>query len=469
MAIINDILDFSRMEAKKLTLERVEFGLRDVLDETFGPLAPQAFKKGLDLVCDVRPNVPERVLGDPTRLRQIVTNLVGNAIKFTAEGEVLVRAETEFIEPPGVVLHFTVTDTGIGIPKEKQQLIFEAFAQADGSSTREFGGTGLGLSISRDLVEMMGGRMWVDSEAGKGSTFHFTAPLGLGEAVALPTFRPPASLANLPVLVVDDNSTNRRILAELLTRWGMIPQLVGSGAEALDDLRRSREAGRPYSLVITDAQMPQMDGFALVEHMKVDPSLTSPTIIMLSSAGQGANAARCRELGVSTYLMKPIRPKELRDAILRVLEGRELRSSRPSPGTPQVRKDKKQGLSILLAEDNPDNQAVAVRMLERQGHSVAVAANGREALAALERAGDSFHLALIDIQMPEMNGYELTAAIREKEKRTASHLPIIAVTAHAMAGDRGKCLAAGMDDYLAKPIRAAELSAAIKRVLPFSI
>jgi CheY-like chemotaxis protein len=466
MSIINNILDFSKLEAKKVNLEKVEFRLRDALDEALGPLAPQAFKKGLDLVCDVRPNVPEGVVGDPTRLRQIVTNLVGNAIKFTSQGEILVRAETEFLGPPEVILHFAVADTGIGIPREKQRLIFGAFTQADGTSTREFGGTGLGLSISLELVEMMRGRMWVDSEVGKGSTFHFTVRLGWAEARTSPACLPHRDLANVAVLVVDDNATNRKILAEVLTRWNIIPQVAESGAEALEHLRRACDAGKPYALVITDAQMPQIDGFELVEKMKADPRLESPTIIMLRSAGQGSNAARCPKLGISAYLMKPIRQRELREAIVRLLVARQTLRASPALATPPSLREAKRGLRILLAEDNPDNQALAAGLLERQGHNVVLAANGQEALEALERDALQFDLALIDVQMPEMNGFEVTDAIRQKEKRTGLHLPIIAVTAHAMAGDREKCLAAGMDGYLAKPIRAAELSLAIERLLP---
>jgi two-component system, sensor histidine kinase and response regulator len=466
MVIIDDILDFSKMEAKKLNLETIEFAIRDTLDEALGALGHQAFKKGLELVCDVRPHVPERVRGDPTRLRQILTNLVGNAIKFTHQGEILVRVETQFMEPPAVVLHFTVTDTGIGIPREKQQLIFDAFTQGDGSSTRQYGGTGLGLAISAQLVAMMSGRIWVDSEVGQGSTFHFTARLGLGEGAAFPTFHPRADLANVEVLVVDDNATNRHILAEVLTRWGMKPRLAESGREALDHLKRALTAGRPYPVVITDAQMPELDGFALVEQIKADPALASATIVMLSSAGQRGDGARCRQMGVSAYLMKPIRQAELRNAIASVLSARSTLPASPDLVTRHSLREEGRGLRVLLAEDNLDNQAVAIGLLERKGYTVVAAGNGKEALAAMEGSARSFDLALIDVQMPEMNGFETTAAIRQKERSTGAHLPIIALTAHAMAGDRERCLAAGMDEYVAKPIRGSDLFAAIERLLP---
>ena len=469
LSIINDLLDFSKMEAKKLTLETIEFVLHDALQEALNSLAHQAFKKGLELACDLRPNTPERVLGDPSRLRQVVTNLVGNAIKFTAQGEVLVRVETDLLEPPSVVLHFSVTDTGIGIPSDKQQVIFEAFTQADGSSTRKFGGTGLGLSIAAQIVEMMDGRIWVDSEVGKGSTFHFTARLGLADSLQRFTAHAAAELTNVPVLVVDDNATNRRLLAELLTRWGMRPQLADSGRDALDRLRQSHEAGNLFPLVITDAQMPGMSGFDLVEQIQADPHLASATIMMLSSAGQRGDAARCRALGVSAYLMKPIWQAELREAVAHVLGSRSAPAASPQLITRHSLREARQPLRVLLAEDSPENQAVAARFLEKLGHRVTVVANGKEALDVLQRSTLPFDLAVIDVQMPEMNGFEVTAALREKERSTGLHLPIIAMTAHAMAGDREKCLAVGMDGYVAKPVRLAELSEAIERLIPEAV
>jgi PAS domain S-box-containing protein len=466
LSIINDLLDFSKMEAKKLTLETVEFAVRDNLEEALGPLAHHAFKKGLELVFDVRPNMPERVLGDPVRLKRIITNLVGNAVKLTAHGEVVIRVETDSLEPHAVVTHFTVSDTGIGIPRDRQQAIFEAFVQADGSSTRQFGGTGLGLSIAAQLVEMMQGRIWVDSQVDKGSTFHFTARLGVPEAAPTSSPHPSANLVDTAALVVDDNATNRHILAEVLTRWGMKPQVADSGTEALSILRQASEAGNPIRLVISDAQMPGMDGFAFVEEIKSDPRLAAATIMMISSGGQRGDAERCRNLGVSAYLMKPIRQAKLKEAVAAALRAgstplvsRRLRSHHALPEA-----DHK--LRILVAEDNPDNQAVAMGLLNKLGHEVTVAADGKEALALLIGSARTFDLALIDIQMPGMNGFELTAAIRKQERGTGSHLPIIAMTAHAMVGDRSKCLDAGMDDYVVKPIRAAELSDAVRRAVP---
>jgi CheY-like chemotaxis protein len=362
-----------------------------------------------------------------------------------------------------------VSDTGIGIPSDKQQVIFEAFTQADGSSTRKFGGTGLGLSIAAQIVEMMDGRIWVDSEVGKGSTFHFTARLGLADSLQRFTAHAAAELTNVPVLVVDDNATNRRLLAELLARWGMRPQLAESGRDALDRLRQSHEAGNSFPLVITDAQMPGMNGFDLVEQIQADPHLASATIMMLSSAGQRGDAARCRALGVSAYLMKPIWQAELREAVARVLGSRSVPTASPQLITRHSLREARQALRVLLAEDSPENQAVAARFLEKLGHRVTVVDNGKEALAVLQRSTLPFDLAVIDVQMPEMNGFEVTAAVREKERSTGLHLPIIAMTAHAMAGDREKCLAAGMDGYVAKPVRLAELSDAIERLIPEAV
>ena len=362
-----------------------------------------------------------------------------------------------------MTLHFVVADSGVGVPKEKQALIFEAFTQGDGSATRRFGGTGLGLAISSQLVKMMGGRIWVESEEGKGSKFHFTARLGLAKSPKAELPLPPAAcLQGLRVLVVDDNATNRLILAERLRRWGCNPTSAESGEAALSAMKRAAEAGEPFSLVLTDAQMPGMDGFALVEHIQRHPEFSRPTIMMLTSTGQRLDVTRCRELGVAAYLVKPIRGHELRDALLAVIgmkvqevPPREL-ARRQSP-----REDQRPptGLRILLAEDNPVNQYFALRLLQKRGYEVVLAGSGREVLAALEK--QTFDLILMDVQMPEMDGFEATAAIREKEKATGTHVPIVAMTAHAMAGDRERCLAAGMDNYVSKPIRSQELFAAI--------
>jgi signal transduction histidine kinase/ligand-binding sensor domain-containing protein/DNA-binding response OmpR family regulator len=458
LTVINDILDFSKIEARKLDLDVVEFGLRDSLEETMKTLALRADQKGLELLCEVRDGVPEVVRGDATRLRQVLVNLVGNSIKFTEQGEVAVKVEREAHDKEALTLHFTVSDTGIGIPPEKQKLIFEAFSQADGSTTRKYGGTGLGLTICSGLVEVMGGRIWVESEAGRGSRFHFTMRFGVGERTVGVVAASPEKLRGMGVLVVDDNRTNRRILEELLGRWGMKPVSSESGEEALARLREAWEVGEPFGLVLTDVHMPKMDGFRLAELIRQKPELAPATIMMLTSAGQRGDAARCRELGVAAYLTKPIRQSELREAILSVLGNHEqeeqvsllTRHSLRESGTSMA------SLRVLLAEDNPVNQRLVIRLLEKFGHRVAVANNGLEALAALDK--ESFDLVLMDVQMPEMDGFEATAAIREKEKGSGTHQQIIALTAHAMKGDRERCLRAGMDGYLPKPVGSKELS-----------
>ena len=453
LTIINDILDFSKIEAGKLELDSIEFRLRDCLVPAVKTLALRAHQKGLELTCDIRPEVPEDVVADPTRLREIVVNLVGNAIKFTAQGEVGIEIALESRTPDRVLLHFAVRDTGIGIAPEKQQCIFEAFSQADGSTARRFGGTGLGLSISKRLVEMMGGRIWVESVAGKGSAFHFTASLGVGRAAEVPQSMTAAALAGLRVLVVDDNATNRRIVQEMLSNWGMLPTLADSGPAALECVAR---AEAPFALILTDFMMPGMDGLTLVEQLRRLPSLAGePKIVVLTSAGQRGDAARCRELGVAAYLTKPLGQSELLDCIVRVL-GASCAGTRPAAlVTHHALREQKRKLHVLLAEDNPVNKKLAARLLEKNGHRVTVANNGREALAALDQ--ETFDVVLMDVQMPEMDGFEATAAIRVRERSTGGHLPIVAMTAHAMHDDRDRCLAAGMDGYIAKPIRVQEL------------
>ena len=460
--VINDILDFSKIEARKLGLERIPFNPRDCLEATVKALAPRAAEKNLELVCHCGPTIPAVVLGDPGRLRQVVVNLVGNALKFTERGEVVVQVEKLSETADDFTLHFSVTDTGIGIPGEKQQAIFEAFVQADASSTRRFGGTGLGLTIASQLVGMMGGRIWVESEVGRGSTFHFTARLGVASAPPEPANRVGAAcLQGLPVLVVDDNATNRRLLADNLTGWGMCPTLSNAGQDALMALKQARNAGKRYPLLIADGQMPEMDGFTLVERIKEDPQLAGTVIIMLTSAGQRGDAARCRALGVSAYLTKPIAAPELLEAVLQVL-GQCKAEAQSKLITRHSLREGRTNLRILVVEDNAVNRHLAMRIVERQGHSTAPAANGREALKALEK--QNFDMVLMDVQMPVMDGFEATAAIRERERETGSHLPIIAMTAHAMQGDRERCLAAGMDGYVSKPISTKELLEAIERL-----
>ncbi len=463
LTLINDILDFSKIEAGKLGLDLIDFNLHDTLANTMKTLAPRASGKGLEFVYQTPPSLPRDLVGDPGRLRQILVNLVGNAIKFTERGEVVVHVETQSQTEEGVELHFAVTDTGIGIPREKRELIFAAFAQADASMTRKYGGTGLGLAITSQLVKMMGGRLWVESEPGQGSTFHFTAHFGLAKVPAEPhALRPTICLRDMPVLVVDDNATNRRILEAMLTHWMMQPSLAEGGVAGLATMERAKEAGRPFPLVLIDAQMPDMDGFALAERIRQDPGLAAATIMMLTSAGQRGDAARCRELGIAVYLIKPIRQSELLEAILLALGRPSPRGERPTVLTRHSLREARRKLRVLVAEDNAVNQELAVRLLEKQGHTVAVAANGRQALEALEKAAPcGFDVVLMDVQMPEMDGFEATAAIRQKEKATGQHLPIVAMTAHALKGDRERCLAAGMDDYVAKPIQAKELLAAV--------
>jgi PAS domain S-box-containing protein len=459
LTVINDILDFSKIEAGKIDLESVDFNLRDSLESTLKTVALRADEKGLELLCEVAPEVPEVVCGDSTRLRQVVINLVGNAIKFTETGEIAVRVKAESRESNHCVLHFSVADTGVGIPEEKRGLIFAPFSQADTSTTRKYGGTGLGLTISTRLVEMMGGKIWVESEVGRGSQFHFTARLGLTDAkqIKVGTIAPPEILRGSRVLIVDDNRTNRRILEGMLSRWEMISVSVEEGQEALAALSGARAAGQPFSLILTDMHMPKMDGFTLIEQIRMRPELATATIMMLTSAGHRGDAARCQELGVAAYLLKPIRQSELREAIARVLGAHVQNGAIPLITRFSLHDGHEPGASlrVLLAEDNAVNQRLAVRLLEKRGHHVVVAGNGAEALAAMEK--EDFDLVFMDVQMPEMDGLEATAVTRGKEKISGKHQPIIALTAHAMKGDREKCIAGGMDGYLTKPIRPQEL------------
>lgn len=461
LGLINDILDYSKIEAGKLDIDSVEFNLSDCLGDTMRTLSLRAHQKGLELAFEIDPDVPEALIGDPGRLRQIVINLVGNAIKFTERGEVILAVCVEERQETDVVLHFTVTDSGIGIPVEKQSAIFEAFRQADGSMTRKYGGTGLGLTISSRLVEMMGGRVRVESEIDKGSRFHFTARFQVqthSSRTAIP--RDPELLRDTRVLVVDDNATNRQILAKLLTNWNMNPVTAESGAAAIVLLSEAKGLGRSFPLILLDAQMPGMDGFALAEYIKRHPDFRAATVMMLSSAGQRGDAIRCRELGVAAYLTKPVRQEELIDAILTALGTRRERPSELV--TRHSLRESRSRLRILLAEDNPVNQLVATRMLEKCGHAVTIASDGKRALAAV--ATDTFDLVFMDVQMPEMNGLEATRAIRETEKLTDRHIPIFAMTAHAMKGDEERCLSAGMDGYVTKPIRTEQLQEILDKV-----
>ena len=457
--VIDDILDFSKIEAGKLELDPIPFNLRENLGATVKALGMRAHEKGLELICRIAPAMPDGLLGDALRLRQIVTNLVGNAIKFTARGEVAVRVDVEGEVAESICLHVVVRDTGIGIPVEMRREIFEAFTQADGSTTREYGGTGLGLAIASQLVGMMGGRIWVESEVGVGSAFHFTVRLAVCAASA--PVRPPSRvvLEGLPVLIVDDNATNRAVLGETLTHWQMRPTAVGDGFAAVAALKRAVAAGEPFPLVLLDAVMPDVDGFAVAGQIQRDPELAGATVMMLSSADRGGDAARCRKLGVACYLCKPVAQSDLLDAILRALSAVP---AEPAPSRPPAATGPRP-LRILLAEDNEVNQELVAQMLKRRGHALTLAGNGREALAAFEAA--PFDIVLMDVQMPEMDGFAATAAIRECERVTGGRTPIVALTAHAMKGDRERCLAAGMDDYVSKPLRIGDLVETMARLV----
>jgi len=459
LGVINDILDFSKMEKGKLELTPAEFDVREALGDTLRTLGLRAHQKGLELALRVAPDVPERVVGDAARLRQVLVNLVGNAVKFTERGEVVVEVEREHARRGESALRFVVQDTGIGIPAEKQTLIFDAFEQADSSTTRQHGGTGLGLSISAQLVALMGGRIEVESEPGRGSRFRFTARFGTPSGGARRGARTPAPLRGLPVLVVDDNATNRRVLEGVRAQLRMRPRAVAGGKEALDEMERAAAAGQAYPLVLLDAPMPGLDGFEVARRMNERPGLAGPVVLMLTSGPRAADRARCTELGIVAQLTKPVKQSDLMDRIVSVLEGvRE-------PPEPAGKRPARHGrrLRVLVAEDNSVNQQVALGMLERAGHLAVLARNGREALARLE--AEPFDLVLMDVQMPEMDGLEATAAIREREAREGGHVPILAVTAHAFRADVERCLAAGMDAYVTKPLRPRELRAAIARLV----
>ena len=465
LTVINDILDFSKIEAGKIDLEAIDFNLRDSLETALKTMALRADEKGLELLCEIAPDVPEVVKGDSSRLRQVIINLLGNAIKFTHRGEVSVRVCVESRELPDYLLRFTVADTGIGIPAEKCDSIFAPFTQADSSTTRKYGGTGLGLAISSRLVAMMGGAIWVESEVGRGSEFHFTVHLEAADAREIKVGTParPELLRGVKVLVVDDNQANRRILEGMLKRWEMIAMAVSGGEEALAQMSAALASGEPFSLILTDSHMPNMDGFALIENIRCRPEFSTATIMMLTSAGHRGDAARCQELGVAAYLLKPIRQSELREAVARALGAPRQDGAIPliTRYTLQDAQEHRKSLRILVVEDNLVNQRLAVRLLEKRGHHVAVAGDGQQALVALEK--ERFDLILMDMQMPEMDGFEAAAAIRKREKASDQHLPIVALTAHAMKGDREKCLAAGMDGYLSKPIRPQELDVVLRR------
>ena len=473
LTLINDILDFSKIEAGKLELHPEDFALRDTLGLSFKTLGVRASQKGLELTLHVAPDVPDFLIGDVVRLRQILINLVGNAIKFTDTGEVKVAvrlAQNGNANASSCRLDFCVSDTGIGIPAEKQQTIFQAFSQADSSITRQYGGTGLGLSISSRLVQMMNGRIWVESEVGCGSRFYFTAAFEISAAPGRADFSLELhKLADLPILVVDDNATNREVVTEMLQNWQMRPHGVSDAASAMSELARASAGGQPFRVVMLDALMPGQDGFTLAGQIRQRTELKNTLIMMLASADCAEDAARCRELGIATYLTKPISQSELFDAVASTViprRGSDTSFFRAPQTTAATRP-----LRVLLAEDNPVNRELAIALLTSLGHQVEVATNGNAVLAVLEKS--KFDVVLMDLQMPGLDGLATTREIRRREQARAAasssslpHQPIIALTAHAMKGDRESCLAAGMDAYVAKPIRQPELLAALHRLFP---
>ncbi len=462
--LLNDILDFSKIEAGKLDISPVDFLLRDCVADSLRTLMARAAAKGLHLACRVAPEVPDDLVGDPGRLRQILINLVGNAIKFTAHGEVSIEVSLEPGSGPGVVLHLRVADTGIGIPADKQQAVFEAFEQADTSTTRKYGGTGLGLAISRRLLELMGGRLWVESpradlppgSPGPGCAFHFTLPMTLGQE---PPQTDGAPLDGVPVLIVDDKPASRAAMVEMLQSNGMRPLGTDSGEAAIALLGQAHAGGFPFPLAILDYQTPGMDGFALAAVIRGLPDLRDTRLFMLTSVGHRGDAARCREVGIEAYLVKPVKQSDLLGAIGRSLGGPVALGA--APITRHSLGESRPKLRVLLAEDNPVNRKLAVRLLENQGHTVTVACDGREAVTAVENG--EFDAVLMDVQMPVMSGLDAAAAIRAMEQSTDKHLPIIAMTAHAMKGDQERCLEAGMDGYVSKPIQPNRLMEEIAR------
>jgi signal transduction histidine kinase/CheY-like chemotaxis protein len=479
LAVINDILDFSKIEAGRLDLDPVPVLLRDLLSDTLRALAPQAHNKRLELTCDVSSEVMDAVWVDPVRLRQVLINLVGNAIKFTPQGEVSVRVTLIATEGEVQRVRFSVSDTGIGIPPEKLQAIFQPFTQADGSTTRRYGGTGLGLTICDRLIQMMGGRIWVESVVGQGSTFHFEIPLRRAQGSIEKRVVIPVDLTGLPILIADDNATNRRVLADTLRLWGALPTAVADVEQAWQALWQSRKENTRFAAILLDAMMPEVDGFQFAAAIRQEAAFADIPILLLTSADRPGDLVRCRELGIAAYLLKPVKASELNQALAKVLvrsssvvgsptgntssenkrEADGERSVQPTSATPGSTRS----FRVLLAEDNPVNQHVAVRTLERMGHVVTVVSNGRAAVEEWERG--QYDVILMDVQMPELDGFEATRMIRQMEAGRACRTPIIAMTAHAMKGDRERCLAAGMDDYVAKPVRREELEAAINRVL----
>ncbi len=450
LSIINDILDFSKIEVGRLELDSFAFNIHEVVGSTLKGIAIRAHQKGLELVYDIRPSVPDVLVGDAHRLRQILVNLVANAIKFTDRGEVVVTLEAAPERGPDMI-HLLVRDTGIGIPLDKQGTVFEAFSQTDSSHSRRYGGTGLGLAITARLVRLMGGEIWVRSEPDQGSEFHVLVPLpgGSPDRLLVPEF-----LCGLSALIVDDNLTQRKILSGMLSQWGMRPDAAESALRGLSAMEAAAGADASYRLVLIDGNMPGMDGFELAECIRRNPKLAGATVLMLSTGLRAGDINRCRQLGVSAYVIKPIRRSELLNVIVHVLQDKDAFPA-PEP-EPMLAETKPQDrLRILAAEDNRVNQRLLVRLLEKEGHTVTIVEDGADAVALSGK--QEFDIILMDVQMPNLDGLEATRCIRSREAETGRHMPVIALTAHAMKGDRERCLQAGMDAYVAKPVQKQEL------------
>lgn len=463
LRLLNDILDFSKMEARKLELDVIEFDVRELIGNTLKAFSASANEKKIELIHHVMPDIAQWIKGDPGRLAQIIVNLTGNALKFTREGEVVLRVTQQSRDKTNVVLRFSVSDSGIGISKEQQDYIFSAFAQADSSTTREYGGTGLGLAIVAQLVELMHGKVWVDSVPGKGTTFYFTAQFALSAQHYPKPARHSeqlASLANLAILVVDDNRTNRMILAEILSNWTMHPVLAADAEQALHLLKQQAELKQPFPVILLDAQMPNLNGFELAETIKANPALDGATIMMLSASDLDDDIARCRHIGIEHFLHKPVKQSELFDAIATATGSAAIDRPSTSDKHSGALQSNTRVLHVLIAEDNLINQRLASDILLERGHTFMIANNGIEALALYDQ--HAFDVILMDGQMPEMDGYQAAREIRRREQGSDRHIRIIAVTAHAMKEDRALCLAAGMDDYVTKPIDADHLIARIE-------
>ncbi|HTS49592.1 MAG TPA: response regulator [Bryobacteraceae bacterium] len=455
LVILNDILDYSKIEADKMVLDPVRFNLSEVVCDAMKSMAVTAHRKGLELAVDIGADVPQDVLGDAVRLRQVLLNLVGNSIKFSHSGEIVLQIKAQDLQPEQAILVFSVRDTGIGIAPETQARLFEPFEQADSSTTRHYGGTGLGLAISKRIVQLMGGAIWVESAPGSGSTFYFTVRIGVVPGPRSQPAQP--DLQGLPVLIIDDNATNRRILFETAKQWGMRPDEADSGALGLQKLETAARSGCAYGLILLDEQMPGMGGLEVIERIRKHQVLSGATVLMLSSSDQSSSAARCRQLGVDTYLVKPVKSAELLEMIRRAVG--DWKPKPPLRISPVAGAAPARPLSVLVAEDNPVNQKVTVAMLHRMGHRAVVAADGAEAIVKWNEG--HVDLILMDVQMPAMDGLDATRRIRLAERAGGGHVPIIAMTAHAMIGDRDRCLEAGMDDYVSKPVSRAALEQAL--------